>query len=64
MADIVERVQRVVVEVGQQELNSLLIEPATDAGYINFVPTRIHTRALPNGKFSITFEQVGQDEID
>lgn len=62
VAEIVENLQRVVVEVGQVELNRLLIKPATDAGYIDFVPTRVHTRAMPNGKFAISFERVEPDE--
>ena len=57
MAEKIEDMQRVRVSITQQELNTLLVEPAKQRGFIDFNPTRIHTRPLRDGNFEITFER-------
>lgn len=58
MATVTEDSRRVRVRINQNELNTLLIQPAKDAGFIDFDPTRINTRPLDGGGFEITFERV------
>ena len=58
MSRVIEDSERVKVELTQAELNTLLIGPATEAGFIDFVPTRIATAYTKNGVWEITFERV------
>jgi len=58
MARKTEDSKRVRVEVTQAEMNTLLIQPARQAGFIDFDPTRINTKQLQGGGFEITFERV------
>lgn len=58
MAQKTEDSRRVRVRLNQVELNTILVQPAKDAGFIDFDPTRINTRALDGGGFEITFERV------
>ena len=58
MAKKTEDMQRVKVVLNQQEINNLLVQPAKQQGFIDFDPTRIHTRSLDGGNFEVTFERV------
>lgn len=58
MATMTENSRRVRVQVTQAEMNTLLIQPAKERGFIDFNPTRIATKQLQSGGFEITFEQV------
>lgn len=58
MAQKTEDSRRVRVEVTQAEMNTLLIQPARNAGFIDFDPTRILTKQLQGGGFEITFERM------
>ncbi len=58
MATKTEDSRRVRVQLNQQELNNLLVTPAKNAGFIDFDPTRILTKAVDGGNFEITFERV------
>lgn len=56
MATKTEDSRRVRLKLTQAELNRLLIQPAKDAGFIDFDPTRIMTVEDGSG-FEITFER-------
>lgn len=57
MAKKTEDSRRVRVALSQAELNNILVQPAKDAGFIDFDPTRITTRQVEAGQFEITFER-------
>lgn len=58
MATIKQNARRVVVLITAAELNALLIQPAKQAGFINFDPTRVKVDAVRGEGFEITFERV------
>jgi len=58
MATVKQSAQRVVVSLTQTELNTLLVQPAKDRGFITFDPTRISTKQVNGGDFEITYERV------
>ena len=58
MAKVTENSRRVRVQINQAQLNALLVQPAKDAGFIDFDPTRISTKPLEGGDFEISFERV------
>lgn len=64
MAEKVEDFQRVRVSLSQAEINALLIQPAKDAGFIDFDPTRVLTQSLRGGDFEITFERTTDPRQD
>ena len=57
MAEKVQDQRRVIVKLSKAELNQILIQPAKDAGFIDFDPTRIKVDEDGAG-YMITFEQV------
>lgn len=62
MAIKMEDARRVRVKLTQQEMNTLLIGPATEREYIDFRPSRILTRQLDGGDFEVTFEHIEKGE--
>ena len=61
MARIKQDARRVVVAITAAELNALLIQPAKQAGFIDFDPTRVKVDQVQGGGFEITFEKVEAD---
>lgn len=57
MATIIEDGRRVRVQVSNAELNTLLIQPAKNQGFIDFDPTRVAVKQNESG-FEIVFERI------
>lgn len=55
MATIKQDLRQVVVSISAAELNALLIQPARDAGFIDFEPTRVKVDAVQGAGFEVTF---------
>lgn len=58
MAQVTQSARRVVVQITQAELNTILIQPAKDRGFIDFDPTRITTKQTAPDTFEIIYERV------
>lgn len=57
MASVKQDSRRVIVALSATELNDILVQPAKDAGFIDFDPTRILTKEVGTG-FEIVFERI------
>ena len=58
MATVIQNAKRVVVQVTQLELNNLIVDKATQLGFIDFEPTRMTVKPGDGGSFEILFERV------
>lgn len=58
MARKIEDKQTVRVSLSQPELSKILIEPAKDAGLIDFDPTRVFIDQQKDGSFIVVFERM------
>ena len=58
MATVTSTRETVNVSINLAELTALLIQPAKDAGFIDFDPTRVDIKKEPSGDYIITFEKV------